>query len=136
MKRALEGLHVLVVEDNEDMRELIRTALSSAGAKVDESEDGIAGCERAMSSGPDVVIMDTCLPRLDGNAATVELRRRGFREPIVALTANAMSWQKDQSIAAGVDAFLTKPFECRSLIRTVAAYAKGRPVPRIDRPGT
>lgn len=123
--------HVLLVEDGPDNRRLITMFLNKAGARVDHAENGIVGVEKAWaawSSGEpfDVVLMDMQMPVMDGYEATAELRKRGYKGTIVALTANAMQGDAQTCFAVGCDTFLTKPIEREALVREVSASCVAR----------
>jgi two-component system cell cycle response regulator DivK len=108
---------VLLVEDVEDVRAVVRAALEAEGYEVIEAADGISAVESALVERPDAIIMDMSLPRLDGYRATKLIRQepalRGV--PVVACTAlNRWEW-RGKSIAAGCDAFVTKPIDFAQL---------------------
>jgi signal transduction histidine kinase/ActR/RegA family two-component response regulator len=129
--RALAGARVLLVEDGPDNQRLLRHLLERAGCRVEIAGDGQQCVDRC--DGPvvpfDVVLMDMQMPVMDGLAATRVLRQRGVRLPIVALTANAMQADRDACLAAGCDAFLTKPIDRHLLLTTVARCRTGLPAP-------
>ncbi len=118
--KALEGVHVLLAEDGYDNRELIRTVLCAAGATVETVENGQEAVEKAEAEPFDVILMDMNMPVMDGYEATRALRERGYERPILALTANAMSSDETQCLAAGCNRHLTKPIDRVRLIRTIA----------------
>ena len=118
---------VLVAEDDEDNRQLIRAQLERAGATVEVAGDGAAAARRAMAADAegrpfDVVLMDMRMPEMDGYAATRALRQAGYRRPIVALTAQAMVGDRERCLAAGCDDFLVKPIEGRRLLDALRLY--------------
>jgi PAS domain S-box-containing protein len=119
--KELEGRHVLVVEDSPDSQLLISLMLRGAGARVATADDGRAAVDRALSAMKagdpfDAVLMDVQLPVMDGHTATRELRDRGFRAPIVAITAHAMSGDRARCLTAGCDDYLTKPVDRTDLV--------------------
>ena len=116
---ALVGTRILVVDDTADNLRLVRRILERAGSSVSVAMDGCEGVEKALSDRPDLVLMDMRMPGMNGHEAAAELRRRGFRCPIIALTANAMAEERRQCLAAGCDDFLTKPIDHMSLVQRV-----------------
>ncbi len=123
--RALDGLHILVVEDGRDNQRLIGTFLSRAGASFDIAVDGREGCDvalAAVSAGRphDLILMDMMMPVVDGYQATRELRASGVATPIVALTAHAMHGDQERCLQAGCDAYVTKPIDRNVLLSTCA----------------
>ena len=117
---SLAGLRILVVDDAPDNQLLIKRLLTRSGAFVDSAFDGAEGVELAMDHGYDIILMDIQMPRMDGYGATEELRRRGYRGPIIALTAHAMKDEREKSLAAGCDDHITKPISRASLLPRVA----------------
>ncbi len=115
----LRGLKVLVVDDVADNQLLIKRLLAKRGAEVDLAENGAIGVEKAITSEYDMILMDMQMPVLDGYAATRELRRLGFRRPILALTAHALKKDREKCLAAGCDEYLSKPIESQSLFAKV-----------------
>ncbi|HTO72091.1 MAG TPA: response regulator [Myxococcota bacterium] len=115
---------VLVVDDGPDNLRLISHLLRRAGSHVETATDGraaldaVAEAER-VSRPFDVVLMDMQMPGLDGYEATAELRRRGFAQPVIALTAHAVPGTRESCLAAGCDDFATKPVDRRELIQRI-----------------
>jgi CheY-like chemotaxis protein/HPt (histidine-containing phosphotransfer) domain-containing protein len=106
---------VLVVEDNPVNQEVARGLLENLGCAVAVAGDGIEALEALERERYDLVFMDRMMPRMDGIAATVEIRKREAarsspRLPIVALTAAAIVGEREQCLAAGMDGFVSKPF--------------------------
>jgi PAS domain S-box-containing protein len=115
---------VLLVDDRRDIRFLAQHSLEKAGASVVTAEDGldaIGSVARATESGEkfDIIIMDMQMPEMDGYTATAKLRSAGCELPIIALTANAMSGDREQCIAAGCDDYLSKPIDTSMLLEKV-----------------
>lgn len=119
----LEALRILIVDDAPDNRDLICALLRPTGAMLECAEDGVQGISMAMASDFDLVLMDVQMPVLDGHAATRELRSKGFRKPIIALTAHAMKEDRIAALMAGFDDYLTKPIQRTALIRVLAHYS-------------
>lgn len=111
-------LKVLVVEDFEDTRFLMRLELEKRGFRVVEATDGMQGVEFAARERPDIVLMDIGLPHIDGIEATRRIRAdHTLRDVlIVALTAHHETEYRAQALAAGCDAYLTKPIDFDWLI--------------------
>jgi PAS domain S-box-containing protein len=119
----LAGVRILLAEDGFDNQQVICTILRRAGAAVEIAENGCVAVHKAESEPFDVILMDINMPEMDGYQATETLRERGYRGPILALTANAMSGDDQRCLAAGCNDYLTKPIDRARLIRTVAQYA-------------
>jgi signal transduction histidine kinase/CheY-like chemotaxis protein len=116
---ALKGARVLLAEDGIDNQRLVSFHLRRAGALVEIAPNGRNAVELALRSpSPDLILMDMQMPEMDGYAATALLRERGFRGPIIALTAHAMEGDRARCIEAGCDEFATKPFESATLLST------------------
>jgi signal transduction histidine kinase/HPt (histidine-containing phosphotransfer) domain-containing protein/ActR/RegA family two-component response regulator len=118
---------VLVVEDGPDNQRLFQTQLASMGIAVTLASDGEAGAKRALLAVEegkpfDLVLMDMQMPVLDGYEATSLLRNSGYRNPILALTAHAMSGDREKCIRAGCDGYLSKPLRRESLIEELYRY--------------
>lgn len=117
--------HILLAEDYADTREVLKYALSAAGAQVTAVENGLEAVEAAVSDYYDLILMDIRMPQMDGLEATVELRKRGILTPIIALTASTASSDRERIIDAGFDDFWTKPISIESLIQGASAYLAG-----------
>jgi PAS domain S-box-containing protein len=115
----LPGRKVLVVEDQPDLRDLMENYFREAQAEVVTVEDGQAALDYLETREAEVVVMDMQMPRLDGYAATRELRRRGCTLPVLALTASAMQGDRDACLEAGCTAYLTKPVDRSALMSQV-----------------
>ena len=124
---------VLLVEDNEDNRTIYSTALSHAGYRVIEAATGLEGVERARSESPDLILMDMSMPVLDGWAATRILKGEDSTRhiPVVALTAHAMSSDRQIALDAGCDGYLSKPVPPRSVLAEVVRWL-GAPSADVD----
>ncbi len=121
LKADLSGLRVLIVDDGETNRELLKLMLSDAGAKVECRSNGQEGVD-AINSGLecDVVLMDMQMPVLDGYSASRLLRQQGFGTPIIALTANTMVGDEEKCRACGCSDYLSKPIDINSLLQKLS----------------
>jgi PAS domain S-box-containing protein len=118
---------VLVVDDGETNRKLLRLVLGRAGAQIEQAENGRQAVARAMTESFDLILMDMQMPIMDGYAATQELRARGLTIPIIALTANAMKGDEVRCYEAGCSGYLSKPIDQDLLLSTVAKALLGKP---------
>ncbi len=115
---------ILVVEDQEDNRQILRDLLGSAGYEMIEVEDGEAACRAAKEYRPDLILMDVQLPLLDGYEAT----RRIKADPalrstlIIAVTSYALSGEEEKARAAGCDDFVAKPYSPRQLLAKIRQH--------------
>lgn len=109
---------VLLVEDNEMNRDMLSRRLRKKGFEVDMALDGAQGVEMARSGAYDIVLMDMSLPVIDGWEATRQLRATPETQaiPIIALTAHAMSGDRDRAMDAGCSDYDTKPVEIDRLL--------------------
>jgi CheY-like chemotaxis protein/HPt (histidine-containing phosphotransfer) domain-containing protein len=117
--RSLPPCRILVVDDGSTNRKLISLFLRKAGAQVVLAENGQIGVDLASREGFDAILMDMQMPVMDGYAATRRLRELGLKTPIIALTAHAMSRDREKCLEAGCSAYLSKPVNSQSLVQTV-----------------
>jgi CheY-like chemotaxis protein len=122
--RPLEGLRVLVADDEELMLDTLCKLLETAGAIVGRATDGEQAMEKALAQDFALILMDIRMPVLDGLGATSRLRAAGFWRPIVALTASATPDQRAACLAAGCNDHLTKPIAAAELVSKVAAVCR------------
>lgn len=113
---------VLVAEDVETNQILIKILLKRLGLEVTVVENGQEVVKEGAANPYDVILMDVQMPRMNGHEATQELRRLGVEVPIVALTANAMSEDRTNCLAAGFDGYLIKPIDQSELSETLARH--------------
>src|SRR5215218_6295503 len=115
---------ILVVEDQEDNRTILRDLLHHAGFNVLEAVTGEEGIRAAEAHRPDLILMDIQLPLVDGYEATRRIKARPELRtiPIVAVTSYALSGDEEKARAAGCDGYITKPFSPRLLLATVRSY--------------
>jgi two-component system cell cycle response regulator DivK len=115
---------ILVVEDHEDNRRILRDLLGNAGYQMIEAETGEDGLAAAAAHKPDLILMDIQLPGLDGYEATRRLKADpALRSiPIIVVTSYALSGDDAKARAAGCDAYVTKPFSPRQLLAKIKEY--------------
>jgi PAS domain S-box-containing protein len=121
---------VLLIEDNADARQSLRTLLEQEGHRVDEAEDGLSGLARAEATDPDIVLVDIGLPSLDGYEVARRIRsRRGAVPIIVAITGYGQADDRRRSLEAGFDAHLTKPVAPDHLVSVLTTLSRSRNAP-------
>jgi CheY-like chemotaxis protein len=128
-QRRLQGLRLLVAEDNPVNQIIIEAALSMEGAVVTVVNDGQQAVDRVRSdggSGFDLVLMDLQMPVMDGYAATRHIRGFAPGLPVVGQTAHAMAEERDRCFAAGMVAHVAKPIDLELLVTTVEQHALRR----------
>ncbi len=115
---------ILVVEDTEDNRKIIRDLLSSVGYELIEAVDGVEGVALAQSERPDLILMDIQLPVIDGYEATRRIRAipELAAVPIIAVTSYALSGDEAKTRAAGCDGYVAKPFSPRQLLAKIREF--------------
>lgn len=120
---------VLVVEDNSLNLKLVRDVLLHAGFDVVEARSGEDGIASALQYQPDLILMDLQLPGIDGTQAmrTIKGSTGGSQIPIVALTAFAMSDDRERALRDGFDGYLIKPISVRDLPRQITEFLPERP---------
>jgi CheY-like chemotaxis protein len=118
-----------LVEDNVVNQKLARRMLENAGYTVICAMDGVEAVEACAERHFDLVLMDLQMPRMDGFAATAELRLReaasGRHLPIIALTANVGAGDRERCLAAGMDDYVSKPLKRNELFRAIGAGLSG-----------
>ena len=102
---------ILVVEDQEDLRDVLRTLLVGSGYEMLEAADGEAGVAKAQSDRPDLILMDIQLPVLDGYEATRRIKTDPSLKatPVIAVSSYAMKGDEEKARASGCDHYVTKP---------------------------
>jgi len=112
---------ILVIEDTEDNRRILRDLLTDAGFELLEASDGEQGIAMATEHRPDLILMDIQLPLVDGYEATRRIKANpDLRHiPIVAVTSYALSGDEAKALAAGCDGYVAKPFSPRQILAKV-----------------
>jgi two-component system chemotaxis response regulator CheY len=134
VEKFVQSLTVLVVDDNQYMRKVVRNLLVNVGVKnIHEAVDGIAGLECIRAVSPDIVILDWEMPLLNGSELVRIVRSPGVFPvpdvPIIMLTGHVERWRVVEAVRLGVNEFLKKPVSAQALLdRMVSIMAKPRPM--------
>ncbi|HEY5953299.1 MAG TPA: response regulator [Terrimicrobiaceae bacterium] len=114
---------ILLVEDNEMNRDMLSRRLSRRGFEIIIATDGQEGLDLAATGAPDLILMDMSLPTMDGWETTRRIRAHAPTAgiPVIALTAHAMSGDREEALDAGCDDYDTKPIEFERLLGKIAA---------------
>jgi len=117
---------ILVVDDNEDSRELVKKILKKHGYEVIEAVDGEDAIAKALAYRPDLILMDISIPKIDGYEATRRLKERpDFKDtPIIAFTAHAMRGDQEKALQAGCNGYISKPINVREFPEQIKIYLK------------
>jgi two-component system cell cycle response regulator DivK len=115
---------ILVVEDQEDLRGILRDLLAGSGYEMLEAPDGQAGVDKAKAEKPDLILMDIQMPVMDGYDATRQIKADPELKsiPIVAVSSFAMKGDEEKARASGCDHYVTKPYSPIQLLRTVRGF--------------
>ena len=115
---------ILVVEDQEDNRQILRDLLASADYTMDEAENGQEAIEAVARQRPDLILMDIQLPIMDGYEATRRIKGNPDTKniPIIVVTSYALSGDEGKAREAGCDAYVTKPYSPRALLAKIREY--------------
>jgi len=124
-------MRILYVEDNDDNIYVVRTRLTRAGHTVLVATDGEQGVAMAAAERPDLILMDLRLPKLDGWEATRRLKAAPETKniPVIALSAHAMTGDRENALAAGCDDYDTKPVDFARLRAKIEALRSREPPP-------
>ena len=126
IEAALQGKHILLVEDNKLNQEIAQTILTEAGFVIDTADDGTVAVDKLRQSAAgqyDLVLMDIQMPLMDGYEATRQIRALNTENaliPIIAMTANAFDEDKEKALAAGMNGHLAKPINICLLKKAIA----------------
>ena len=118
------GKRILVIEDTEDNRQIIRDLLTSFDYELIEAADGAEGVRMAQTHHPDLILMDIQLPVMDGYEATRRIRAipELARVAIIAVTSYALSGDEAKTREAGCDGYIAKPFSPRQLLAKIREF--------------
>lgn len=137
IEKKVQALQVLIVDDNQYMRKVLRNLLANLGVKdIHEAADGIAGLEAIRMYQPDIVLLDWEMPQLNGLELVRVVRSPDNFPlpdvPIIMITAHGQRWRIIEAARLGVNEFLKKPVSARSLLdRIVAILSKPRPMVQL-----
>lgn len=115
---------VLIIEDNRDLAYGLRNNLEIEGYDVGVATDGERGAELALTTAPDLLILDLMMPRVDGFTVLTRLRKQGFASPVLILTAKGEEMDKVRCLRSGADDYVTKPFGLMELMARVEALLR------------
>ena len=121
-----EKKKILVVDDNQDSRELVMKILGKKNYQLLEAFDGEDALNKIMAEKPNLVLMDISMPKIDGYEVTRRLKAMdAYKDiPIVALTAHAMKGDCEKALAAGCKGYITKPINIREFSEQISQYLK------------
>jgi two-component system cell cycle response regulator DivK len=119
---------ILVVDDNNDSRELVVKVLKNQGYEMIEAIDGEDALEKAVSEKPDLILMDISIPKINGYEVTKRLKsiEEVKKIPVVALTAHAMRGDRVKALEAGCEGYISKPINVRELPAQIKSYLRGK----------
>jgi two-component system, cell cycle response regulator DivK len=117
---------ILVVEDQEDNRRILRDLLTSGGYEIMEAEDGKSGITAAEAERPDLILMDIQMPVMDGYEATRRIKASPELRaiPIIVVTSYALSGDEDKARAAGCDDYIAKPYSPRQMLAKIKEHLR------------
>jgi DNA-binding response OmpR family regulator len=115
---------ILVIEDETPMRTALLDLLAAEGYRALSASDGVSGLNRALAEKPALILLDVMMPRLDGFALCVELRRMADEVPVLMLTAKGQVEDRVAGLDAGADDYLVKPFSTEELLARVRALLR------------
>ena len=117
---------ILVVDDNQDSRELVIKILKAKGHQVVEAVDGGDALEKVAAEIPDLILMDISLPKIDGHEATRRLKQddKFASIPVIALTAHAMKGDMEKALASGCEGYISKPISVRDFYGQIRVFLK------------
>ena len=125
----LDGTRILVADDIANNQLIARELLRAAGAEVDTVTNGVEAVAAAADGRYDAILMDVQMPEMDGLEATRILRQRGMQRPILAMTANVLSQDRDACRAAGMNDFVSKPIDEQQMLEALARHLLGAAQP-------
>ena len=130
----MDAYHILIVEDDKEIREGIEIYLKNQGYVVYQAADGIEGLEQIESQEIHLAIVDVMMPRMDGIAMMMAVRERGYEFPVIMLSAKSEEVDKIMGLNMGADDYVTKPFTTMELLARVNSHLRryGRFLEMVD----
>ena len=126
---------ILIIEDDSNIRELLRLYLSQEGYKIETAQDGLEGLRAFRAHEPDLILLDLMMPVMDGTQVIKEVRAVS-KVPVIMLTAKSDTFDKVIGLDLGADDYITKPFETRELIARIRAvlrrYGDNEPPKKLE----
>lgn len=123
---------ILVVDDGDENRDLLRVVLSDAGLSIETGVNGKEALNMALADSFDLILMDVQMPVMDGYTAVGLMRENGLTMPVIALTAHAMKGAESECLAAGYSGYMTKPIDIDKLLKCLAEQLGGKVATTID----
>jgi two-component system CheB/CheR fusion protein len=123
-KVSLQGKKILVVDDSQDNRILVRLFLKDIGAEISEAIDGADAINHLRSNKFDIILMDIQMPIMDGHESFKKIKQMGIPTPVIALTAHALKEERDRCLNNGFADYLTKPIQRQNLILAMQKQVK------------
>lgn len=120
--KRIDGVKILLAEDSLDNQFLISQILKKAGAQVELVENGKIALEKAQNKHFDIFLIDIQMPVMDGYTTVIELRKKGYKTPMIALTANALQGDRERCLDEGFNEHITKPINRQALIEIIFHY--------------
>lgn len=119
-------ISILVAEDNLINQKVAKTIFKNLGYEISIANNGVEAVDMAIGQNFDIVFMDMMMPEKDGVQATRDLRKKGYNNPIIAMTANATKEGKNQAISFGMDGYITKPTKMEAIKKVLIKYFSER----------
>ena len=120
----MEGYHILIVEDDKDIRDGIEIYLKNQGYSVSQAADGIEGLKAIESEEIHLAIVDIMMPRMDGITMMMKMREKGYDFPVIMLSAKSEEVDKIMGLNMGADDYVTKPFTTMELLARVNSHLR------------
>lgn len=138
LERRLQGISILLAEDNPVNQKMVSVLLGKAGYSVDVAENGRIAIAKVLSKDYDLIFMDLQMPEMDGIEATRQIRSQEGEKhlPIVAMTAHALKGDRERCMAAGMDDYIAKPVNPSDLFAMINKWAMMEPLDRSMQPGS
>jgi signal transduction histidine kinase/CheY-like chemotaxis protein len=117
-----KNISILVAEDNMINQKVAKTIFKNIGYEIEFANNGVEAVDLGMKNKYDIIFMDMMMPEKDGIQATKDLRKQGYKGPIIAMTANASKEGKNKAIAQGMDGYITKPTKMEAIKKVLIKY--------------